>query len=103
MVAVGAGDVKPNRQFSDFILGGLWPETPQAHGRGGQRAAHFRSNLARGRARRERFRSAILGNNDGAMIEAMHVIYQGDSKAVEAQSDLFTSMADAIDECARHR
>ena len=34
------------------------------------------------------------------MIEAMHVIYQDDSKAAEAQSDLFDSMADAIDECA---
>ena len=34
------------------------------------------------------------------MIEAMHVIYQDDSKAVEAQSDLFASMADSIDECA---
>ena len=34
------------------------------------------------------------------MIEAMHVTYQGDSKAVEAQSDLFASMADSIDECA---
>ncbi len=33
------------------------------------------------------------------MIEAMHVTYQGDSKAVEAQSDLFTSMADSVDEC----
>ena len=45
--------------------------------------------------------SAILSDNDGAMIEAMHVTYQGDSKAVEAQADLFTSMADAIEECAR--
>ena len=35
------------------------------------------------------------------MIEGMHVVYQGDSKAVEAQADLFTSMADAIDECVR--
>ena len=35
------------------------------------------------------------------MIEAMHVTYQDDSKAVEAQSDLFASMADAIDECSR--
>ena len=44
--------------------------------------------------------SAILGDNNGAMIEAMHVTYQADSKAVEAQSDLFNSMADSIDECA---
>ena len=34
------------------------------------------------------------------MIEAMHVVYQNDSKAVEAQSDLFDSMAGCIDECA---
>jgi hypothetical protein len=34
------------------------------------------------------------------MIEAMHVMYQDDRKAVEAQSDLFASMADSIDECA---
>ena len=45
--------------------------------------------------------TAILSDNDGAMIEAMHVAYSGDSKAVEAQSDLFGSMAEAVDECSR--
>ena len=35
------------------------------------------------------------------MIEAMHVVYQDDSKAVEAQSDLFGSMAESVDECSR--
>ncbi len=45
--------------------------------------------------------SAILSDNDGAMIEAMHVVYSGDSKAVETQSDLFGSMAEAVDECSR--
>src|SRR6476620_7680398 len=34
------------------------------------------------------------------MIEAMHVVYQDDCKAIEVQSDLFASMADSIDECA---
>ena len=31
----------------------------------------------------------------------MHLTYQGDSKAAEAQADLFGSMADSIDECAQ--
>ena len=33
--------------------------------------------------------SAILADSDGAMIEAMHVTYQGDGKAAEAQSDFY--------------
>ena len=92
MVAVGgAGDVKPNRQFSDFILGGLWPETSPGPWTGAASAQRTFAQTSRGR--REDVgasASAILADNDGAMIEAMHVTYQGDSKAVEAQSDLFT-------------
>ena len=101
VVAVGAGEAKPNRQFSDFILGGLWPQTSPGPWSGAANAQRTFAQTSRAGARDvSASASAILGDNDGAMIEAMHVIYQDDSKAVEAQSDLFDSMADAIDECA---
>ncbi len=101
VVAVGTGEVKPNRKFSDFILGGLWPETSPGPWTGAASAQRTFAQTSRAGARDVGVSaSAILADNDGAMIEAMHVAYQGDSKAVEAQSDLFTSMAESIDECA---
>ncbi len=102
MVAVGAGVAGPNRQFSGFILGGLWPRDfyGSVDDRG-RRTAHIRSNLSCGRARHRRVGFRDPQRQRWRMIEAMHVTYQGDSKAVEAQADLFASMADAIDECVR--
>ena len=102
MVAVGAGVAGPKRQFSAFILGGVWPIT--STGSWTTAAAAQRTFAQTSRAGASDIgasASAILSDNDGRMIEGMHVVYQGDSKAVEAQADLFTSMADAIDECAR--
>ena len=89
------GEVKPNRKFSDFILGGLWPGPRQVRGRA-QPARSARSLKPRVQAR---VTSVHLHPRSSAttmahMIEAMHVTYQGDSKAVEAQADLFASMAD---------
>ena len=102
MVDVGAGDVMPNRKFSKFIVGGVWPSTspgPWTGAANGQRT--FAQSSRAGARDVNSYASAILGDNDGAMIDAMHVTYEDDSKAVEAQADLFSSMADAIDECGR--
>ncbi len=100
--SVGAGEVMPNRKFSEFILGGLWPATSPGPWTGAASGQRTFAQASRAGARDVgASASAILGDNDGAMIEAMHVTYQDDSKAVETQSDLFASMADAIDECSR--
>ncbi len=80
----------------------LWPSTSPGPWTGAAKAQRAFAQASRAGARDVgASASAILGDNDGAMIEAMHVTYQDDSKAVETQSELFSSMADAIDECSR--
>ncbi len=102
MVAVGAGVAGPTRKFSGFIVGGIWPRTPTDSWTAAAAAQRTFAQTSQAGARDiGSSASAILSDNDGRMIEGMHVTYQGDSKAVEAQADLFSSMADAIDECAR--
>ena len=101
VVAVGdAGEMKPNRSFG-LHLGGLWPETSPSLWTGTARAQRTFARTSHAGARdMGASASAILSNNDGAMIEAMHIAYQDDSKAIEAQSELFTAMAESVDECA---
>ena len=99
VVAVGAGEVKPNRQFSDFILGVYGLQRHQGPWTGAANAQRTFAQASRAGARDvSASATAILSDNDGAMIEAMHVTYQGDSKAVETQSDLFGSMAESVDD-----
>ncbi len=103
MVAVGAGVAGPNRKFSDFILGGLWPRTSTDSWTAAAAAQRtFAANISSGRSRHRRICVRDpQRQRRRTWSKRMHVAYQGDSKAVEAQADLFTSMAAAIDECAR--
>src|SRR6476661_1953726 len=95
-------DFPPNRKFSAAIIGGLWPSTPAdqyfATASGLQ---NFSQNSSARATEVSRSGSELLTQNSGEMIDAMHVTYMKDSRAVQIQADLYRLMAEATRECGQ--
>ena len=102
MAAVSAPAGLPTRSFSGFILGGLWPITPaETWSTMAQAERAFQQFSSAGANSVMASANALLGDNSGEMVEAMHVAYANDSKDIQIQADLYRVIADAVEECAR--